>query len=81
MITSGAHLRGLDKHPAFRVEGAVTTNSITPVQQFQLHDRKNATDSAMIIDAMDIPQANDVNGFCIVSSDSAILPGLIAELA
>ncbi len=47
------------------------TNSITPIQQFSYTTGKNATDSAMIIDAMDILYTtNDVNGFCIVSSDS-----------
>ncbi len=45
-------------------------NSITPVQQFSYTTGKNSTDSAMIIDAMDILYANDVEGFCIVSSDS-----------
>lgn len=45
-------------------------NSITPIQQFSYTTGKNATDSAMIIDAMDILYTNDVNGFCIVSSDS-----------
>ncbi len=45
-------------------------NSITPVQQFSYTQGKNSTDSAMIIDAMDILYANDVDGFCIVSSDS-----------
>ncbi len=44
--------------------------SITPVQQFSYTQGKNATDSAMIIDSMDILYANDVDGFCIVSSDS-----------
>ena len=46
------------------------TNSIMPVQQFSYTQGKNATDSAMIIDAMDILYTNDVDGFCIVSSDS-----------
>lgn len=46
------------------------TNSITPIQQFSYTQGKNATDSAMIIDAMDILYGNDVDGFCIVSSDS-----------
>lgn len=46
------------------------TNSITPIQQFSYTQGKNATDSAMIIDAMDILYTNDVDGFCIVSSDS-----------
>ena len=36
----------------------------------QLHDRQNATDSALIIDAMDILYSGNVDGFCIVSSDS-----------
>ena len=46
------------------------SNSITPIQQFSYTQGKNATDSAMIIDAMDILYSNDVDGFCIVSSDS-----------
>lgn len=44
-------------------------NSITPIQQFSNTVGKNATDSALIIDAMDILYSNDVDGFCIVSSD------------
>ena len=45
-------------------------NAITPIQQYGYTVGKNATDSAMIIDAMDILYAGKVNGFCIVSSDS-----------
>ena len=45
-------------------------NSITPIQQFSYTQGKNSTDSAMIIDAMDILFAKDVYGFCFVSSDS-----------
>ncbi|TLX75003.1 NYN domain-containing protein [Labilibacter sediminis] len=45
-------------------------NAITPVQQYGYTTGKNATDSAMIIDAMDILYSEKVNGFCIVSSDS-----------
>jgi len=45
-------------------------NSITPVQQFSNTTGKNATDSALIIDAMDILYSENVDGFCIVSSDS-----------
>ena len=45
-------------------------NSITPVQQFSNTTGKNATDSALIIDAMDILYSESVDGFCIVSSDS-----------
>ncbi len=45
-------------------------NSVTPVQQYSYTVGKNATDSAMIIDAMDILYSGNVEGFCIVSSDS-----------
>ena len=45
-------------------------NAITPIQQYGYTIGKNATDSAMIIDAMDILYAAKVNGFCLVSSDS-----------
>lgn len=45
-------------------------NSISPIQQFSYTHGKNATDSAMIIDAMDILYTNTVDGFCLVSSDS-----------
>lgn len=44
--------------------------SLTPMQQFSYTSGKNATDSAMIIDAMDILYQGNVDGFCIVSSDS-----------
>lgn len=45
-------------------------NAITPVQQYSYTQGKNATDSAMIIDAMDILYSGNVDGFCLVSSDS-----------
>ena len=45
-------------------------NAITPIQQYSYTTGKNATDSAMIIDAMDILHGGDSDGFCIVSSDS-----------
>lgn len=45
-------------------------NAITPIQQYSYTRGKNATDSAMIIDAMDILYSGKVDGFCIVSSDS-----------
>lgn len=45
-------------------------NSITPMQQYNYTTGKNATDSAMIIDAMDILYSGNVDGFCLVSSDS-----------
>jgi len=44
--------------------------SIQPIQQFRYTVRKNATDSAMIIDAMDLLYTDKFDGFCIVSSDS-----------
>ena len=49
---------------------ALLENSLTPIQQFGYTQGKNATDSAMIIDAMDILYTGSVDGFCIVSSDS-----------
>ena len=45
-------------------------NSVIPVQQFSNTVGKNATDSTLIIDAMDILYTGNVEGFCIVSSDS-----------
>jgi uncharacterized LabA/DUF88 family protein len=45
-------------------------NAITPIQQYGYTSGKNSTDSAMIIDAMDILYSEKVNGFCLVSSDS-----------
>ena len=45
-------------------------NAITPIQQYAYTKGKNATDSAMIIDAMDVLYSGKVDGFCIVSSDS-----------
>jgi len=65
-----------------RIYGDWTTNSmnswkdilnyyaIQPVQQFRYTIGKNATDSAMIIDAMDLLHSGVVDGFCLVSSDS-----------
>lgn len=45
-------------------------NAVTPIQQYGYTTGKNSTDSAMIIDAMDILYTGKVDGFCIVSSDS-----------
>jgi uncharacterized LabA/DUF88 family protein len=45
-------------------------NAITPIQQYSYTTGKNSSDSALIIDAMDILYSERVNGFCIVSSDS-----------
>lgn len=51
-------------------KGVLLENAITPIQQYSYTIGKNATDSAMIIDAMDILYNGKVNGFCLVSSDS-----------
>lgn len=45
-------------------------HAIQPVQQFSYTSGKNATDSSLIIDAMNILHQNHLNGFCLVSSDS-----------
>lgn len=45
-------------------------NAITPIQQYSYTTGKNSSDSALIIDAMDILYSEKVEGFCIVSSDS-----------
>lgn len=49
-------------------------NAITPVQQFAYVTQKDATDMRLVIDAMDILYAGDLDGFCIVSSDSDFTP-------
>jgi len=51
-------------------KGVLLENAITPIQQYSYTTGKNSTDSAMIIDAMDILYSGKVDGFCIVSSDS-----------
>ncbi len=51
-------------------KNVLLANSIIPMQQYSYTTGKNATDSAMIIDAMDILYSGTVDGFCIVSSDS-----------
>lgn len=45
-------------------------HAIQPMQQFRYTSGKNATDSALIIDAMDLLHSKNVDGFCLVSSDS-----------
>lgn len=52
-----------------RWKSELAERSITPIQQFQNTTGKNATDSALIIDAMDILYTGNVEGFCLVSSD------------
>ena len=48
----------------------INQHSINPIQKFSYTTGKNSTDSALIIDAMDILHSKSVDGFCIVSSDS-----------
>ncbi len=49
---------------------AINEHAIQPMQQFAYTTGKNATDSALIIDAMDLLYTGNVDGFCLVSSDS-----------
>lgn len=51
-------------------KGVLLENAITPIQQYSYTTGKNSTDSAMIIDAMDILYSDKVEGFFIISSDS-----------
>ncbi len=51
-------------------KNALLSHSINPVQQYNYTSGKNSTDSAMIIDAMDILYSGSVNGFCLATSDS-----------
>ena len=51
-------------------KSGLLTHSIMPIQQFNYTTGKNATDSALIIDAMDLMYGGHLDGFCIVSSDS-----------
>lgn len=58
------------KPQASKWKSVLLDNSIIPVQQYSYTTGKNSSDSALIIDAMDILYAETVTGFCIVSSDS-----------
>ncbi len=51
-------------------EGLLLEHSIIPIQQFSYTAGKNATDMAMVIDAMDLLYKDKVDGFCLVTSDS-----------
>ncbi|WP_296665850.1 NYN domain-containing protein [Demequina sp.] len=51
-------------------KGELLEHSVQPIQQFSYTTGKNATDSALIIDAMDLLHAGNLDGFCLVSSDS-----------
>ena len=55
-------------------EAALHENAIQPVQQFDLTKGKNATDIAIVIDAMDVLYTKQVDVFCIVSSDCDFAP-------
>ncbi|MFW5784071.1 MAG: NYN domain-containing protein, partial [Spirochaetota bacterium] len=59
---TGSHLKGW--------KDVLLEHAIQPIQQFAYTKGKNATDSAMIIDAMDLLYTDAMDGFCIVSSDS-----------
>src|SRR5690606_36679697 len=59
---TGTNLRGWKEH--------LLAQSIQPVQQFAYTSGKNATDAAMVIDAMDLLYSDRFDGFCLVSSDS-----------
>jgi len=59
---TGTGLRGWKEH--------LLAQSIQPIQQFAYTSGKNATDAAMVIDAMDLLYSDRFDGFCIVSSDS-----------
>ena len=56
------NLRGWKEH--------LHKHAIQPIQQFSYTSGKNATDSSLIIDAMDLLHSGRFNGFCLVSSDS-----------
>lgn len=51
-------------------KNVLVQNAITPIQQYSYTTGKNSSDSALIIDAMDLLYAGNTDGFCIVSSDS-----------
>jgi uncharacterized LabA/DUF88 family protein len=51
-------------------KGVLLEHAITPIQQYSYTTGKNSSDSALIIDAMDLLYTEKVDGFCIVSSDS-----------
>lgn len=59
---TGTSLRGWKEH--------LLDQSIQPIQQFAYTTGKNATDAAMVIDAMDLLYSDRFDGFCLVSSDS-----------
>ena len=70
-IITYKHIYGDWTRPALGTwKQSLLNHSITPIQQYSYTTGKNATDSAMIIDAMDILYSGNVDGFCIVSSDS-----------
>ena len=56
------------KHTQWKL--SLLEHSITPIQQFAYTTGKNATDSSLIIDAMDLMYSQKLDGFCLVSSDS-----------
>jgi len=69
-VAGARRVHGDRTTPNLAGKAALLDHSIQPVQQFRYTVGKNATDSAMIIDAMDLLHSRRLDGFCIVPSDS-----------
>ena len=69
-IASVKRIYGDWSHGLSKWKAALLPNAIIPVQQFAYTKGKNATDMALVIDAMDLLYSGNFDGFCIVSSDS-----------
>ena len=65
-----ARVRRLDQAKPDKLEGGANLNALLQIQQSNYTSDKNSTDGALIIDAMDMLYTDDLDGFCIVSSDS-----------
>ena len=69
-IASVKRIYGDWSHGLSKWKAALLPHAIIPVQQFAYTKGKNATDMALVIDAMDLLYSGNFDGFCIVSSDS-----------
>lgn len=69
-IASVKRIYGDWSHGLEKWKAALIPHAITPVQQFAYTKGKNATDIALVIDAMDLLYSENLDGFCIISSDS-----------
>lgn len=69
-IASVKRIYGDWSHGLSKWKAVLLPHAIIPVQQFAYTKGKNATDMALVIDAMDLLYSGNVDGFCIVSSDS-----------